>query len=165
MPALPAEVISLEQAIIDATAKSIGWDKMWNAGVYRGQIRLAQQTKPAAPFPKGNIPWNKGKKGLQMMPDNHPWKHKDKAWNTGIKMTNTANMGGYRPESQTEEARAKRVQTYAAVRASWTPEQQAENNRRVSEGKRLAWKTVSKDEKKNIYEKAWETRRRNKETQ
>ena len=36
-----AEVVSLEQSIIEATAKSIGWDRMWNQGVFREHIKIA----------------------------------------------------------------------------------------------------------------------------
>lgn len=34
------DVVALEQKIIEITAKTIGWDKMWNAGVYKGQAKM-----------------------------------------------------------------------------------------------------------------------------
>ena len=103
------EVVSLEQAIIETTAKSIGWDKMFNKGVWGAPIRPRK-------YKKGNIPHNKG-----------------------IKMTNTANMGGYRNGSIAANKDPAKKAKIAATKAAWTTEQQAENNRRVSEGKRLAW--------------------------
>ena len=36
-----SDVVSLEQSLIGASARTIGWAKMWNGGVYRGQIKLA----------------------------------------------------------------------------------------------------------------------------
>jgi hypothetical protein len=97
-----SDVVGLEQALIDTLAKIDGWNTLFNGGVYRGQIKLAAQTKPVRPFPKGNIPWNKGKTGLQSMPEDHPWKIKTTSWNKGVKMSpeQTKNMGGKRLTSE-----------------------------------------------------------------
>jgi hypothetical protein len=97
-----SDVVALEQTLIETIANTNGWNSLYNAGVYRGQIKLAKQTKPAAPFEKGCTPWNKGKIGLQSMPENHPWKTKITSWNTGIKMSpeQSKNMGGKRLTSE-----------------------------------------------------------------
>ena len=136
-----SDVVSLEQSIIEATSKTIGWKGMWNKGVYRGQIKLAEQTTMPADHPwRTNPPWNKGLTGVQSMPADHPWKYKDKAWNKGVKMSNTSNMGGYRAEAFTPESVQKRTYAGQNTRANWTPEQIADNKRKVSLGKIEGWK-------------------------
>ena len=135
------DVVNLEQHIIKATSESIGWDAMWNGGYFMGQVKLAAQTTMPADHPwRTNPPWNKGLTGVQSMPADHPWKHKDKAWNKGVKMSNTSNMGGYRAEAFTPESVQKRTDAGQNTRANWTPEQIADNKIKVSLGKIEGWK-------------------------
>lgn len=96
-----SDVVALEQTLIETIAKTDGWNTLLNGGVYRGQIKLAEQPKPTAPFPKGHTPWNKGKKGLQTMPEDHPWRSQT-PWNKGVKMSpeQSNNMGGKRLTSE-----------------------------------------------------------------
>ena len=118
-----SDVVSMEQSIIEATSKTIGWNMMWNKGVFKCHIKGAANTK---------------------MPADHPWRT-NPVWNKGVKMSNTSNMGGYRSESFTPEIIQKRTAAGQNTRANWTPEQKAENNRKVSLGKIEGWKR-----KKNI---------------
>ena len=137
-----SDVVSLEQSIIEATSKTIGWKGMWNKGVYRGQIKLAEQTTMPVDHPwRTNPPWNKGVKGAQSMPDHHPWRT-NPVWNKCIKMTaaQTKNYTGFDPKIYAPEIIEKRVKTCQNTRANWTPEQKAENNRKVSLGKIEGWK-------------------------
>lgn len=74
------EVVSLEQALIKATAKQYGWDKVYNKAVYTGQVKLAQITEP----------WNKGKQGVQV------------AWNKGLSKDNDDRVKSYAYKKSTE---------------------------------------------------------------
>lgn len=103
-----SEVIALEQSIIEATALAIGWNRMFNGGVYKGQIKLAEQASSPNKGKKGQIPWNKGKK------TGHNAKRSEKikgrpAWNKGLKMTEEQkkNMGGWRGLTE-EQALARK---------------------------------------------------------
>lgn len=136
------DVVNLEQHIIKATSESIGWDAMWNGGYFMGQVKLAAQTTMPADHPfRTNTPWNKGVKGAQSMPDHHPWRT-NPVWNKGVKMTaeQTKNYTGFDPKIYAPEIIEKRVKTCQNTRANWTPEQKAENNRKVSLGKIEGWK-------------------------
>ena len=135
-----SDVVSLEQSIIEATSKTIGWKGMWNKGVYRGQIKLAEQTTMPVDHPwRTNPPWNRGLKTGHNAAHSAAMKGRP-AHNKGVKMTNTSNMGGYRAEAFTPESVQKRTTTGQNTRANWTPEQIADNKIKVSLGKIEGWK-------------------------
>ena len=135
-----SDVVALEQSIIEATSKTIGWKGMWNKGVYRGQIKLAEQTTMPVDHPwRTNPPWNRGLKTGHNAAHSAAMKGRP-AHNKGVKMTNTSNMGGYRAEAFTPESVQKRTTTGQNTRANWTPEQIADNKIKVSLGKIEGWK-------------------------
>ena len=135
-----SDVVALEQSIIEATSKTIGWKGMWNKGVYRGQIKLAAQTTMPADHPwRTNPPWNRGLKTGHNAAHSAAMKGRP-AHNKGVKMSNTSNMGGYRAEAFTPESVQKRTDAGQNTRANWTPEQIADNKIKVSLGKIEGWK-------------------------
>ena len=106
-----SDVVALEQSIIEATSKTIGWKGMWNKGVWKGQVKGA-----------GITPWNKGIPRTEPISD--ITKARMSAAHTGVQCPrskehqaklNAANKIAQLGKKNSPETIAKRVATYKAT--------------------------------------------------